>query len=312
MKRRLFILSVIFLFILMLFFPTPVFEGASEGILLWFQIVLPTLLPFILLSNLMIQTNAVYYISKITGPVLGKIFGVSNSGSFAVISGFLCGYPMGAKVTSDLLRTGRISYEEASYLLSFCNNTSPMFIISYVVMQNTPSDRLVIPSIAILFLSPAICSRIFFPFYKKSLVSNRFPGLSPAKERPFSLTILDTCMMNSFEAIAKVGGYIMLFSIITKLACLLPWNNWIPFQIFLSFLEITAGIPVITKLSILPWSMRWMLILGLTSFGGLCAAAQTSCMIQGSELKISSYLIEKLVTMSVTSLLCLGIFGILF
>ena len=98
MKRRLFMLSVIFLFITMLFFPTPVFDGASEGILLWFQIVLPTLLPFILLSNLMIRTNAVYYISRITGPLLGKIFAVSDSGSFAVIAGFLCGYPMGAKV----------------------------------------------------------------------------------------------------------------------------------------------------------------------------------------------------------------------
>lgn len=312
MKCRLFMLSVVFLFIIMLFFPAPVFDGASEGILLWFQIVLPTLLPFILLSNLMIQTNAVYYISRITGPVLGKIFNVSNSGSFAVIAGFLCGYPMGAKVTSDLLKTGRISYSEASYLLSFCNNTSPMFIISYVVMQNTPSELLIIPSIALLFLSPVICSRIFLPFYKKNGISSRFPGLDPAKENPFSLSILDTCMMNSFEAIAKIGGYIMLFSIITKLAGLLPWNNCIPFQIFLSFLEITAGIPMITQLSVLPWQIRWILLLGLTSFGGLCAAAQTSCMIQGSKLKLSSYLIEKLVTMSVTSLLCLGIFRFLF
>ena len=312
MKRRLFMLSVIFLFITMLFFPTPVFDGASEGILLWFQIVLPTLLPFILLSNLMIRTNAVYYISRITGPLLGKIFAVSDSGSFAVIAGFLCGYPMGAKVTSDLLRTGRISFEEASYLLSFCNNTSPMFIISYVVMQNTPSASWIFPSVVLLFLSPVICSRIFLPFYRKGSVSTRFPGLSPARERPFSLTILDTCMMDSFEAITKVGGYIMLFSVITKLACLLPWKNWLPYRLLLSFLEITAGIPMISELTVLPWRIRWPLLLGLTSFGGLCTAAQTSCMIQGTGLKISTYLTEKLVTMSVTSLLCLGIFGILF
>lgn len=305
-------LSVILLFIAMLFFPTPVFDGASEGILLWFQIVLPTLLPFILLSNLMIQTNAVYYISRITGPLLGKLFGVSDSGSFAVISGFLCGYPMGAKVTSDLLKTGRISYEEAAYLLSFCNNTSPMFIVSYTVMQNASSDSLILPSIALLFLSPMVCSRIFLPFYRKGPRKRRFPGLSPAMERPFSLAMLDTCMMNSFEAIAKVGGYIMLFSIISELAGLLPWSSWIPFRLLLAFLEITAGIPAIAELQPIPWQFRWMLLLGLTSFGGLCAAAQTSCMIQGSGLRISSYLIEKLVTMSVTSLLCLIFFGILF
>ena len=52
MRRYAFPFSVILLFFIMLSFPQEVFDGASEGLLLWFQIVLPTLLPFIIISNI--------------------------------------------------------------------------------------------------------------------------------------------------------------------------------------------------------------------------------------------------------------------
>ena len=41
MRRYAFPFSVILLFFIMLSFPQEVFDGASEGLLLWFQIVLP-------------------------------------------------------------------------------------------------------------------------------------------------------------------------------------------------------------------------------------------------------------------------------
>ena len=147
MRRYAFPFSVILLFFIMLSFPQEVFDGASEGLLLWFQIVLPTLLPFIIISNILIQTNSISMLSRIFGPAFQKIFRISTDGSFVVLAGFLCGYPMGAKVTSDLILAGRITKSEGSYLLSFCNNTSPMFIISYVIWQNLYDQTLLFPSL---------------------------------------------------------------------------------------------------------------------------------------------------------------------
>ena len=167
MKRRLFTLAVIFFFFVMLLFPGPVFAGASQGILLWFRTVLPTLLPFMIAANLMVRTSAVHYISRLAGGVLGRVLKVSGCGAFAVLSGFLCGYPMGAKVTADLLKEGKICRDEAGYLLSFCNNTSPMFIVSYVVMQNIERTAYFVPSVAILFLSPVVCSQFFYRILRK-------------------------------------------------------------------------------------------------------------------------------------------------
>lgn len=58
--------------------------------------------------------------------------GLSGEGAYAFVLGLLCGYPMGAKLTADLYHAGKISRQESEYLLTFCNNPSPAFLVTYV------------------------------------------------------------------------------------------------------------------------------------------------------------------------------------
>ena len=128
-------IGVLICFAFMLLFPKDVFNGASKGLLLWFHTVFPTLFPFLIITNLLMSTNCIRLIARLFGPLLNKIFRVSPNGSFAIIAGFLCGYPMGAKISADLTHTKQISPQEGAYLLSFCNNTSPVFIFNFVVWK---------------------------------------------------------------------------------------------------------------------------------------------------------------------------------
>ena len=124
------------------------------------------LLPYMVLINILIRTPALHWICHITSPFLCPLLGTSYYGTFAVLTGFLCGYPMGAKTASDLLDAQKISRSEASYLLSFCNNTSPAFILSYVVIQNLKKDSISIPFLLILTLTPlmmSFCLSSFLP-----------------------------------------------------------------------------------------------------------------------------------------------------
>src|SRR5699024_9753470 len=108
LKRYFFVIITIFLFIFMLLFPQPVFNCAIKGLLLWFQTVLPSLLPFLIIVNLLLQTNVIRHISRFLYPIFGPALGIGRNGCFAVLAGFLCGYPMGAKVTADLVELGKI------------------------------------------------------------------------------------------------------------------------------------------------------------------------------------------------------------
>ena len=280
----------------MLIFPRQTFEGASNGLLLWFQIVLPTLLPFIILSNLLIHTNGVTYISAIVKPFVQRLFRVSDYGCYAVFVGFFCGYPMGAKVVADLIQTEKISQQEGQYLLSFCNNTSPMFIISFIVMQNLKNESLLLGTLVILYLAPVVCSFLFRRLYK---IQTRMSSQKIHNHTfDFDFQIFDTCIMNGFETITKVGGYIILFSILFSLA------KQLPLMWFLPALEITCGVSHITSLGI-PLAILFPYVLALTSFGGFCAIAQTNSMIQDTKLSIVPYIIQKLINALVTSLLAM-------
>lgn len=297
MKQFTSAITIIVFFFFMLSFPKQTLLGASEGLLLWFQILLPTLLPYLILTNLMIYTNSITYISYIFGPFFQKLLGVSKSGSFAVLAGFLCGYPVGAKVTADLVRTKKITQNEGKYLLSFCNNTSPAFISSYLVIQNLRDESLLFSTLFILYLSPIICSFLFRKIYHIA-PSNEYIPESSDSNIYFSFEIFDNCIMNAFETITKVGGYVILFSVLIALGSMTPLAP------VLAVLEITNGIPCILN-TVPDFYISYVLVLALTSFGGFCAIAQTKTMLYDTELSIIPYTIEKLITALVTSLLSL-------
>lgn len=298
-------IPILILFFSMLSFPQTVFTGASYGLVLWFRHVLPTLLPYMILINVLICTPALHWICRITSTFLCPLLGTSYYGTFAVLTGFLCGYPMGAKTASDLLDTQKISRSEASYLLSFCNNTSPAFILSYVVAQNMKERNLCIPFFLILTFTPLMLSFIFRLFYRLPESSCSFPQVTSGSfsnpSESISDSFLDRCILNAFESVTKVGGYMMMFSVLIQLlASVLP--NTIFSLLLYSSLEISTGIRLLFS-SALYTTEKIILCAFLTSFGGWCCIAQTYSMISSSQLPILPYITAKLVTALVTSLL---------
>ena len=265
----------VLLFFSMLFSPRAVFSGAEDGLLLWFQNVFPTLFPFMLVSGLMMAGGGLSVISGIFGKALGRIFATSGNGAFAVLTGFLCGYPMGAKVTADLLRSGRITKNEACYLLSFCNNTSPAFVMNFIVWKTLGKEELTVPSLLILVGVPVLLSFVFRRFYlhgEKRFHSPEGNGRHAGNGLDFAA--FDSCMMDSFEGIVKVSSIPLI-------------------QAALPSLEITNGIVMLHE-NISDPVLSYSLIMGLTSFGGFCAAAQTNCMLRGTGISIFPYIAQKL------------------
>ena len=300
MSRRHFLtIPILIFFLCMLSFPQTVFTGASYGLVLWFRHVLPTLLPYMILINILICTPALHWICRITSPFLCPLLGTSYYGTFAVLIGFLCGYPMGAKTASDLLDAHKISHSEASYLLSFCNNTSPAFISSYVVIQNLKNDSLAVPFLLILTLVPLMMSFVFRLFYRTEAC--HFSDSSQDSSENLSGNFFDRCIMNAFESITKTGGYIMMFSVLIQLLAV-PLPDTTVSLLLYSSLEISIGVRLLAS-SALYTSQKIILCAALTSFGGWCCIAQTYSMISGNHLPILPYIAEKLATALVTSLL---------
>lgn len=57
MKRFLFLLPFLIMLSFLLLFPDTSFTCAASGLMLWFETLLPSLLPFMIISNLLIRTD---------------------------------------------------------------------------------------------------------------------------------------------------------------------------------------------------------------------------------------------------------------
>lgn len=295
-------LFLVICFLFMLFLPSVVFQGASTGILLWFHTVFPTLFPFFIINALLLKTGTISRFSSILAPFFQPIFHVSRGASYAILCGFFCGTPIGAKSIVSLVTEHKISKEEGEYLLSFCNNTSPGFIVSFLCSQTLQMPKLSYISLGILWCSAVLSSFIFRQLYAPDTIHSSVSALS-ASFCDFT-TGLDESIWESMEIILKIGGYIVFFCVVLFLLKTIPCSSFLWNSIFLPSLELTNGVKMIAEQS-LPFQIRYILFMALASFGGFCAAFQTKCIIQAVGFSFSRYIKEKLITTMVTSLLSL-------
>ena len=280
------------LLVFLLLHPGEGLASARAGMTLWLNTLLPTLLPFMILTGVLIHTKGIEKILSPLKPVFRFFLGTDVYGGYVFILGMVCGYPMAARLASDLYETGRISRIEALYLTTFCSSASPVFIITYLghlCLNNRNMAAMVIFRFAVFRnhkIFPSNVTKKAKPdtcYEKKETSEADSPGV-----------ILDVSIMNGFETITRLGGYILLFSILT--GCIRYYR---PFPVLIQYIllgitEITTGLSLFASADI-PWTLRCVLSVTATGFGGLCILAQTRSILH-KDLSLIPYLSAKCIS----------------
>lgn len=291
MKKTISILFLFLFLILLLYNPLLTVQSAAEGLTLWYQQILPALLPFAILSDVLIASNAFSLIARYLYPIVHLILPCSPNGTFPLAAGYLFGFPMGSRICAQMVTAGRLSLEEASIIFIVSNNISPIFIASYIVHEKLGNDMLLLPAFLTLYLPPLIYGRIQ---YHRIHWENRQKESAPRLK--FNFSIVDAGIMNSFEVLCKLGGYIMLFGIVTGM--LIHYGTFSilrPLTETLSIsLEITNGIALLSNACLAP-QLEYCFILMLTAFGGVCGLTQTYAMVAGAKLPMNRYIPVKII-----------------
>lgn len=313
--------AIVFL-ILLLSFPSICVEGAKAGLLLWFNTIIPTLFPFILITNVIRDLGGIPLLEKIFAPAISRLFKTGPGGSYPVVLGFLCGYPMGAKAITDSLSCHRITKTEADYLLSFTNNPSPVYMISYVALFILKAPQMGPLIIVISFLTAMITAYFYRCLFLKKpsqargkkypagqaaatdLAKKPAKGALPSAESFFDQSIVSAC-----ELLVKVGGYMILFSVLS--ACLNSIPGIFPLAacIFCGLLEQTTGLHLLLVQSF-PTEIKTALAMVIICFGGLSITAQTYSVIHSQGLSIKRYFFMKLLAGLIAGALALAWFFI--
>lgn len=270
-----------------------VVAGAQYGLMLWYQDVLPLLLPFMLISNLFVLKTCKQKNNRKQAIILLFMLGV------------LCGYPLGAKIASDFTGKKILDKTTASVLLPLCNNISPMFLSGYichVILKDRYSFIFLLGMLYLPYIAFVVIQLLIINYnnqkqrHKPSLCSN-----IQANDQSCTNTLSsnDSIVLQSIIQITYVGFYIMLCSILIQFVMKIPGITSNVSTTLCGILEITQGAKAISN-ACFPPEIKTALILACTSFGGISALFQTNQVIQKSGLSLSGYFFKKLMCASVT------------
>lgn len=284
----------LYLIFLLLRYPALSLQYAYTGLMLWLRKMIPTLMPFMILSGILISMNLTDRFVRLLHPVLHFFYGTTPNGSYTLLMGFLCGFPMGARIAGELRRKGRLSQKEAEGLLSFCNNIGPIYFLSFVV-STLSLDRPALPFL-VMYGIPLVYGIVIMrmlPDGCKTACPDTDMTESVSPEG--LLCAIDSSILSSLVGIGKLGGYMVFFNLLNIL--FVPFNRLPSFLLHLyqCILEITSGIAGCGN------SFPYLVLI-LLPFGGFSCIAQTYSMIRGTDLSIRRYLFHKLVQTGLTAL----------
>lgn len=302
--------------------PSESIEAAKHGISLWFNTLFPAQFPFIAGANILIGVGAVNFLGVLLEPIMKPLFNIDGKGAFPFILGIISGCPVGAKITANLRQSNQISVYDANRIMSICNNSGPLFMLGTVSIGMFDNIRLGFYMIIVTYIS-ALSTGLIYRFYglkEKSYSKSNKNILKTAYRKQIENrlnnykglgTILSDSIMDSMETVAKIGGFVIFFSVISAILINTPIISIVEYilnpvfltlnidkslyrGILLGIVEITNGIDIISS-SIAPLKHQAIAVVCLMSWNGLSIHAQIISMFGNTDIKIMPYICSKLI-----------------
>lgn len=316
LSQDVFLTILLFLIILIIISnPTKYTSGTISGLKLFFFNVLPGLFPFMLLTKLITEIGLIFRISQKLDKFSYKIFGTPGVSIYTLIISVISGYPIGAKIISDLYNKKQINEIEAKKMSIFCTTSGPMFIIGTVGSIMFKNIQYGI----ILYISH-ISTSIIMGIVYNLLTTNNVNTLTSSNHIVITKTtnIINTCVNQTINSLFIVGAYITIFYLLSELLdslCLIEiLTNIIstplhkiginPAHIkgfFYGILEVTRGAK---ELSIVADNTSIAITCGLLSFSGLSIIMQSMNFLKEAKIKAHNFIISKCVHMILSIFIC--------
>lgn len=300
---------------------------------MWWEIVFPSLLPFFIVSEMLIGFGVVKFIGVLLEPLMRPLFKVPGVGGFVWAMGMASGFPAGAKFTARLRQEGHLTQIEAERLVSFTNSSNPLFIFGAVSVGFFYNPHLGV-LLALSHYLGNICVGLLMRFYgkespevasekrKKFKVRSALSALHQTRlkdNRPIG-KLLGDAVNSSIQTLLMVGGFIILFSVINKLLYHLhitatlaksvevvlssisfPEMLSIPF--ISGLFEITLGSQLTSQVQDATLLQKAMMTSFILGFSGFSVQAQVASILAQTDIRFQPFFIARILQ---------GIFASLF
>lgn len=281
-------------------------EYAFLGLSVWFEQMIPSLLPFMILSTMLVRLNLDEVLIKPVKGILKAVYRISDGGVYVLVMGFLCGFPMGAKTAVMEYEAGKITKKEAEFLLAFTNNIGPAYFLSFVYGNIYPpvplwKGLLFIYALPLLYGIVLRCSVYRELPVGKQPSEKNVCGKAPASTASF-LSVMDESINSGLSQIAMLGGYMIVCNLLVIIPKILFASNPCLCAFCHNLLEVSGGLLSIKNLRLSPDAAFACAHVSL-AFTGLSCHLQTFHLLGHSGLSGQKYMLHKLILCSITGII---------
>ncbi|MDI3280310.1 MAG: sporulation integral membrane protein YlbJ [Bacillota bacterium] len=316
--------------------PKDAFNASLEGLRLWWDVVFPALLPFFIASEILMALGVVHFMGALLEPLMQPLFHVPGVGGFVIAMGLASGYPIGAKITSQLRRKNMLDGVEAERLISFTNTADPLFMVGAVAVGMFKDQALGGIIVAAHYLSSLLLGLIMrfhgpyrprrevLPYrtlaqYFRHAVDELYRARQ-ADGRPLG-QLLGDAIRESVNTLLLIGGFIILFSVLVRMLTLTGWaalftaplgallrlcgfqSDLLP-GLLGGTLEITLGCHLVASAAA-PLLDRLMLVGAVIAWSGLSVHGQVAALISSTDIRYWPYLLARLLHAALAAALTL-------
>ncbi len=290
-----------------LLFPRECVAAARTGLELCYNVIVPSLFPFFVLSSLVVDLGFAGYLGRALEGVMRPLFRVGGPCASALALGFVGGYPVGARTAISLYQQGLCTRVEAQRMLAFCNNSGPAFILG-VVGAGVFADSQVGLLLYLVHLLASCLVGILFRFYgpRREPASAHSAPTFQVKRFSAAFTQAVTGAMGSALSIC---AFVIVFTVVLRLLALsgvLPGTAlllsrllgplgldqaWCQ-KLLTGVVELTSGVTGLTQGGTLAGSVSMAAF--MLGWAGVSIHCQVLSFLADSGLSSGTYLVGKL------------------
>ena len=292
MKRKILniIIIVVTLFILyqVIVKKTLVYNSINYALNIWVNNLIPTLFPFFIISDILINYNFTSYIPVFFKKICKFLFNITDNMITILILSLISGFPSNARNTRNLYDKGLITLDEANHILIFSHFSNPLFILSTISVFFFNNKGIGIILLVSHYLSNFLLGIIFRKYFNHNNINTK----NNFKKIGFGNVLVDA-IKKSIDTILLICGIVTIFLLLSSII-----NNIFNFNMYNSMLikgllEITIGVEALGKLNI---SMMYKAIIAscFLAFGGFSVHMQVMSQIADTRIEYKYFFIGRL------------------
>ncbi len=256
--------------------------------------VIPSLFPFMVLSEMFLSSGAARTLGKLLSPIAKALFGVSGEGALPVILGAFCGFPIGARCAVSLFDAGRITKDECERLLAISSTPSSAFLISatgIALFGSRAFGRLLWVST----LLSALILGVALNLLSKGKREKESTKATKSERQRLDAYSFSDAISSSSEAMLRVCGFVVFFTAFIGVLCdlldALSLSSELRTLICSAF-EMTSGVSSAAALD----STQTGALLAAFAVGwsGISVHLQISSICRGRDISLKPYFFSKL------------------